>query len=307
VYNSDMEMANRWEATVRRASRADAGEITRLLRLAPYSHTHADWHLPGDWFGSPGFVVCEQPDGGRQLLGCLAAAADPPPAAWVRLAAIGQSDQPERILGAMVRRVTPVLATSGVDQLAWLLSTHWPPTWLEALGFEKVNWIMTFFTGDLSDTPVRDCQATVRAASLQDMEALAEIEAQAFAPLWRHSRRSLELAFREALSFDVVSVDDILAGFQYSVPGHRPNSAHLVRITVSPEMQHRGVGSCLMSAAFAGFRRRGIEQVTLNTQADNTASRRLYERFGFHPLGDKLPVWALNLQEHASKPSLTTL
>ncbi len=62
-----MELANLWVAQhgvpdwIRVAAKSDAAAILRLLQTAVYTHLHADWHLPGDWIGSPGFVVCLNP------------------------------------------------------------------------------------------------------------------------------------------------------------------------------------------------------------------------------------------------------
>ena len=43
------------------------------------------------------------------------------------------------------------------------------------------------------------------------------------------------------------------------------------------------------------FRRAGVSGVTVNTQQDNLASQHLYERMGFRPTGNRVPVWTLRL------------
>ena len=61
-----------------------------LLRQAKYQHMHVDWYLPGDWIGSPGFIVAPREEQvssfGAKFLGprssfdaCLVVAPDPAP------------------------------------------------------------------------------------------------------------------------------------------------------------------------------------------------------------------------------------
>jgi ribosomal protein S18 acetylase RimI-like enzyme len=158
-----------------------------------------------------------------------------------------------------------------------------------------VNGIITYSLQlEAADMAARAFPA-IRPATTADVIRLAEIERAAFDPLWRHSQRGLLMAFREAISFDVAEVDGRIVGFQYSVGGQDGLSAHLVRLTVDPEVQGRGVGSGLLRAALSGYGRMGAERVTLNTQADNHASHRLYERFGFQRLVGRADVWALDL------------
>ena len=116
-----MELANLWVAQhgvpdgLRVAAKSDAGAVLRLMQTAVYTHLHADWHLPGDWIGSPSFVVVPKPDAPSgshsltavlfqkhgEMLACLAATPDPLPAAWVRVAAIDQADRAEALLALM--------------------------------------------------------------------------------------------------------------------------------------------------------------------------------------------------------------
>jgi ribosomal protein S18 acetylase RimI-like enzyme len=77
------------------------------------------------------------------------------------------------------------------------------------------------------------------------------------------------------------------------VPGQGRDSAHLVRMTIAPEMQGKGAGSALLAATLVGYQRLGVRRVSLNTQIDNVRSHHLYEKFNFHRIGDQLPVWAL--------------
>jgi GNAT superfamily N-acetyltransferase len=267
------------------------------LQTAALRHSHADWHLPADWLGTPGFVVCSggPVETNHDLLACLAVAADPPPAAWVRLAAVRSSERPEHLLTAMLDRVTPYLISGGVTELGWMVVEPWPESVFSDLGFRQANWITTYVLDRFEEPAQGSGDIVLRPAESAEMAALAKMEAEAFEPLWRHSTIGLELGFRQSLSFDVAVIEGRVTGFQYSVRGHSRGTAHLVRITVNPADQGRGVGGALMARAIEGYRAAGIERVTLNTQVNNFASQRLYERFGFRCLGDQLPVWVLGV------------
>jgi ribosomal protein S18 acetylase RimI-like enzyme len=304
VYNSAMELANLENAIIRLATEHDKSEIYHLIQSALYSHVHVDWHLPVDWLGEPGFVVCESPASQTEpvLTACFAAAADPLPAAWVRLAAIRKGQDPKALLEMMLAPILPYFRSLGVTELGWFPVRIWPESWLFSLGFEQVNQIVTFIKNDINvldngevSLPKIDLQ--IRPAVLADMPALASLEDEAFDPLWRHSANSLTLAYRQASSFDLAELDGQIIGFQYSVDGQKKGSVHLVRITVAAEWQNQGVGSALLNSALNGYRRQNIRQVTLNTQIDNISSHRLYQRFGFRQLQEELPVWSMRICE----------
>jgi ribosomal protein S18 acetylase RimI-like enzyme len=304
-----MEIANLATATIRLTTSKDAQQIWRLFQDAMYAHTHADWRLPGDWLGTPGFVVIEGPAAratsmfGRrtqEITACLAVGADPLPASWVRVTAMRRTPHAQEILAAMIDAVLPFLRESGVTELGWLAVESWPDEMLPMIGFRRVNWITTFIKEGVEipfETSLYEAEGvTIRPVMVDDMEKLAEIEAAAFEPLWRHSAAGLKLAQRHAICFDVALMDGQIVGFQYSASNQQGAGAHLVRITVHPAAQGLGVGSVLIQAAFEQYRRRGLKRVSLNTQLDNIASHRLYEKFGFYRTGDQMPVWVLDLE-----------
>jgi len=300
VYNSAMEMAN-YPWRVRPARQEDRGRISALLQHAERRHLHVDWRLPGDWFDMGVFVVADNTDdqayASGELIGCLAVGADPPPAAWVRVLALAGERFAGSLFDALFEAALPPLRHSGVNQLGWLPQPVWARPWLHRVGFRVINEVETLIKDDLHvPADVRlEPAAAVRPVRLGDLPRLAEIEANAFDPLWRHSAEALELGLGQAISFDVAELNGNVVGFQYSVRGDEEDTAHLVRLTVSPSAQRRGVGSSLLAAAIDAYRERDLRQISLNTQADNLASKRLYRKFGFEAAGYRLPVWSMGL------------
>lgn len=314
MYNSDMELANQKNGSklaqnrIRTAARSDASAITDLLRYAAFTHLHVDWHYPVDWLGSPGFVLQEKVQketavksitkhffGDRiPLSACLAIAADPPPAAWVRVAAIGKDEDGSGLLAMLMEPVVDFLRATAVTHIGWLLSQGWPQEWLEAVGFKPYTTIETYVKDNL-DLPALPVIPAIklRPVTSADMAALAQIEVAAYDPLWRHSEVALRLAYQQSASFDVIEFAGAPVGFQFSTQG--THGAHLARITIRPEFQGRGIGSALLAHAIQGYRENGLRSVTLNTQEDNNLSHQLYARFGFRPNDYRVPVWRLDL------------
>lgn len=280
----------------------------RLLQTAVYSHLHVDWHLPGDWLGSSGFVVVPQAENRSNdnsltaklfqsrsnITACLAATAAPLPAAWVRVAAIKQANDAEEILARMLARVIPSLRKQGATQLAWLPVEDWPQPWLSSFGFQPGNEIETYVKEDqqLPDWPSVP-GLTIRQVYSTDLEFLAELEAAAFAPIWRQSAHGLAVARPQSLSFDVALLTDEIVGYQLSA--NTESGAHLVRLTVHPEKQGLGIGSALLGHTLAGYHRRGLYTASLNTQVENISSQKLYLKFGFRASQQRLPIWVLDI------------
>lgn len=288
------------ESHVRQANRGDSAAISRLLQMGVYIHIHVDWRLPGEWLLRPGFYVYGRmpsedssgSDTGRpdKIVACMAVAAEPPPAAWVRVAAVDSTAGYYR-MEALFARILAELQPS-VEEISWFLTDYWPLYWLERLGFVPVNDVIGYRKEGLDSTSFSSPpDLIIRPLLVEDIPALAAIEESAFEPRWRHSVEDLNLAWRHTLCFTVATLNGEPVAFQFSTGGEGGN-AHLSRMTVHPAHQGKGIGAALLVDAFENYRLQNIKTVTLNTQTDNLASRHLYERFGFQPTGFTYPVWS---------------
>jgi ribosomal protein S18 acetylase RimI-like enzyme len=111
-----------------------------------------------------------------------------------------------------------------------------------------------------------------------DLRAVRDVDAAAFDDFWRYD----ELMLARYMASDRVG----LAYRNAQVVGYTLSTLHgsectLGRLAVVPGEQGRGIGAALVSEAMAAAARDGARSVTLCTQAENSASRRLYERAGF--------------------------
>lgn len=277
---------------IRPARRADTSEIYHLLQNCPYTHVHVDWFTPSDWLGKNTFVVAEERG---EITAVLAAAADTLPAAWMRAVALPKRPDTIHLLDQMLAYITPLLAAQGVTELGWISYHRWPDRWMNTLGFEQSNEIITYMKRDWSLPPLPPSELIIRPVLHHDMAHLAMIERDAYDPLWRHSAPALHKALSHALTFEVALQDGRLIGFQHSTPAQE-NGAHLARITIDPHIQGKGYGSTLLAHTLHGYQKRGLAYASLNTQSDNYISRRMYEKFGFTETSFRLPLWCKHLQ-----------
>jgi len=68
-------------------------------------------------------------------------------------------------------------------------------------------------------------------------------------------------------------------------------------VGVVPEHRGRGLGTCLIDQALAGFQRHGLRRASLEVTADNWRAVRLYQRIGFHRTKTVYKVVDAPLQE----------
>ena len=80
--------------------------------------------------------------------------------------------------------------------------------------------------------------------------------------------------------------------------------AHITTIAVAPEVRGRRIGNLLMLALVDAALASGAQHLTLEVRVSNDAAQRLYERFGFTPVGrrknyykneDALVMWATDI------------
>lgn len=291
-----MQRANNGYVTP--AAAVDKDTVWRLSQYEWHSHHHVDWYTPEYWLPQT-LLYWEE----KRPVACLAIAADPPPCAWVRLAGFSYA---HTALAHRLRQLweasLPLLAAAQVSQVCWMCSQRWVDKWLPGLGFEVVNHLESFVKDDVVVPATRPGVGVIRPVNPADFEPLAELEAQTFLPMWRHSAASLRAGWEQALSFDVVEHDGELIAFQHSVSGPG-RVAHLARITVHPAWQGQGVGSALLAQTINGYAGRGYREVTLNTQADNLSSHYLYQKFGFRPAEFRLPIWGVDLPTTSQQKS----
>lgn len=69
-----------------------------------------------------------------------------------------------------------------------------------------------------------------------------------------------------------------------------PAIAYLYQMWVAPTWRRQGIGRALLDAAVAQARIAGAHTLELSVTIGNSEAMRLYERVGFHPIGEPKPL-----------------
>jgi mycothiol synthase len=158
---------------------------------------------------------------------------------------------------------------------------------LEVHGYGQVRvfWHLERMLGDDPDpAPIEGIVfRPMRAGEERDIHAVME---ESFAEHWGDStppfddwRRFMDRpGFDPGMVFIAVEREEIVGGV---ITTSAPDAAWVRELAVRPAWRGRGIGTALLSSAFADLSRRGVAEVRLNVDAENqTGATRLYERAG---------------------------
>ncbi|GAB4467493.1 MAG: hypothetical protein Kow00124_00460 [Anaerolineae bacterium] len=278
---------------------ADRRRVLALYRTAQRHYLQLDWHSLEAWLTHPDLHCWAFREYGRlrSLLGAAvqrSAGSDDQHCAWVRLAVSSSAYAARADLPRLWDALRPDLAHECAREVALLELDIWVGDLAREMGFEHTNDVITLSRngGDVPPPPGHDL--VIRPAAAADLDAVARLDAAAFSPIWRYNRETLQAASLQAVTFTVLEGKEGLLGYQLST--EHEGVGHLARLAVLPEAQGRGYGALLVGSMIRCFRARGIHTLTVNTQADNIHSQRLYRRLGFRPTGHRVPVWTAMLE-----------
>ena len=144
---------------------------------------------------------------------------------------------------------------------------------------------------------------TIRTMSRSDVPAVATLERIIYPEPW-----SARIFFDELAQSNrtyIVAVDDgeIVA---YGGVMLIEDDAHVTTLGVVPGFRRMRLGTRLLLALVESALSRGARHLTLEVRATNTDAQRLYERFGFAPVGkrkgyyageDAIVMWALDVDD----------
>ena len=282
-----MTILARTRLLVREAAEADRQAIDRLLRCELRGHRHLDWRTPLDWLGKSPFLVAEHQ---WRIVGTLAFPVDPPGVAWLQVFAASTSRSTAEVWEALWGQAQRKLAAQEGLLVAAIPMQEWLISLLKQSGFTLAHEVVVLMWS--YDQPLEiemELPAVLRQMQADDLAQVQRVDASAFTPLWQNSLPSLEQAFQQSAIASVAEDERGLIGYQISTASHI--GAHLARLAVHPACQRRGIGQALVADLLRQCVYRGILRVTVNTQSDNLASLRLYEKLGFRLTGESFPVY----------------
>jgi ribosomal protein S18 acetylase RimI-like enzyme len=277
-----MEM--RHPPAVKAVEERDKPAVAAFLRSSIWSFIHADYDEASalQW---PGYLARNR--AGR-LVGVLGCGLDRPPVASVLYAALDSWEQPGPLFHRLLTAHEADLSRAGAQELVFIGYVPWLVRILRRQGFTTRTTIISYARWDGPIPDAGSAQVCLRPAAPEDAETAAGIDIQAFEPMWRyppalHAAMIARLPYYriaewEGLPVGYVSGDIVLGQGQ------------IIRLAVRPAWQGRGIGRRLLADALEFFAQQGVRPVTLNTQADNLRSRRLYEAFGFERVNVEVPA-----------------
>jgi GNAT superfamily N-acetyltransferase len=273
------------EWVIRSTTAQDRALVARFLSNAPKRHLHLDWFDAYELLEECPSLIALKDD---QPLALFACPPDPERLGWIRYFAMAQDVHMEVLWDQLWEQVLALASRAELEIIAALVTQDWITPLLLAVGFSQSTHVIFYewhTRNLLVDLPT---EATLRGMTRSDIEAVVRVDQRAFNPLWQHSARALAAAFDLASLATVIEIDDEIIGYQISTASAL--GAHLARLAIEPDRQGQGLAKALVIHALRHFQRRGIERMSVNTQADNKRSQLLYENLGFKKTGQTFPV-----------------
>ena len=119
--------------------------------------------------------------------------------------------------------------------------------------------------------------------TLEDIPAVHTIERASFAVPWPDDAYRNELVTNRLASYVVARAGDEIVGFAglWVIV----DEAHITTFAVDPRWRRRGVGQRLLLRVLEHSNDRRAREATLEVRLSNMPARRLYEKYGFRPVG----------------------
>ena len=119
--------------------------------------------------------------------------------------------------------------------------------------------------------------------SLDDLDRVHAIERASFFPTWPDDAYRTELTTNKLATYLVARLEDVVVGF--AGLWLMVDEAHVTTFAVDPAWRRRGVGERMLLALLDVAVARRAREATLEVRLSNMAARRLYEKYGFRPVG----------------------
>jgi len=278
-------------SNIRQVEKSDTTEIASFLSRAACLHKHLDWQGVLDWIPQIPFLGLWSNGRIRALLTCPV---DSENVAWVRCFACEKYTDLQHSWQALFSAVCKVPELAGSTLYSVGLN-DWFAQMLSSSGFENFqNIVVLLWNRRMPEVTDSSKQPwSIRTMESSDLDQVAELDRIAFETIWVNPPDKIRLAYLQSEHSSVVEMDGKIIGYEMTTANHF--SAHLARIAVHPSVQKMHIGSSLLIEMFDYFRRKGIGQISVNTQSNNASSLALYKRMGFELTSDSFPVFRFHI------------
>ena len=124
---------------------------------------------------------------------------------------------------------------------------------------------------------------TIRPMGIADLEAVQRIERASFTTPWPPQAYRQELETNRLAHYLVGQLGDEVVA--YGGIWLMVDEAHITTFAVHPRYRRRRIGERLLLAMIDLSADRHAREATLEVRLSNIAARRLYEKYGFRPVG----------------------
>ena len=272
------------------ATKSDTSEIADFLAHADCIHRHLDWQGVLDWIPERPFLILKKE--GR-LKGLLACPPDLEKIAWIRCFACTNQNELPFIWNKLFQSICGQPDFSGIT--LYSVGLHdWFSEILTNANFENFqNIVILYWNRKLPTIDPPNPSVILRPMELTDLPQVAFLDKIAFESMWVNPREKISLAFNQAEHAYVADFDGQIIGYEMTTANFF--SAHLARIAIHPNFQKQHIGSELICEMFKYFRRKGIDQISVNTQNTNKSSLALYKSLGFELSEESFPVFRFRI------------
>jgi ribosomal-protein-alanine N-acetyltransferase len=123
----------------------------------------------------------------------------------------------------------------------------------------------------------------IESMRLEDLDEVQAIEQASFSTPWPSNAYRSELMTNRLASYLVARIDGRIVG--YGGMWLMVDEAHITTFAIHPAWRRQGIGERLLLAFLDLARDRHAREATLEVRLSNLAARRLYEKYGFRPVG----------------------
>src|SRR5215207_1699279 len=123
----------------------------------------------------------------------------------------------------------------------------------------------------------------IEAMRLEDLPVVQAIEQASFSSPWPPNAYRSELETNRLANYLVARVDGEIVG--YGGMWLMVDEAHITTFAVHPAWRRQRIGERLLLAFLDLAVERRAHEATLEVRLSNLAARRLYEKYGFRPVG----------------------
>ena len=119
--------------------------------------------------------------------------------------------------------------------------------------------------------------------TMADLPAVHAIERASFFPTWPEDAYRNELLTNKLATYLVARLDGVVVAF--GGIWLMVDEAHITTFAVDPAWRRRSIGERLLIGLLDAAMSRRAREATLEVRLSNVAARRLYEKYGFRPVG----------------------